>query len=332
MVDFAALVAQRVAATNRQPEREVDRCPADCRVDDDQALDSPSNSAEGDLPEFLSRLVQEGCELVIDDRGEPVLVPDNAVLAKELDRLRALLREALTEVGVRFGDISEEAQHAAAELLMEFKVEPVHVTTDVQAVEIMVSLAEVPDTDMVGIDIETCPLPQWREKRQVICLTERGRLAKKQSRPAYGPGLDPHRAETRTVQIYWGGPQAFVFDLASPAYERDGVCEWLETVLPLGQLANWPRTPSGGLSTAGKHLRRSRDIHPGLDLLADWSQLAQRVSTYGYPLLDKLSFGQIPGISTEYEVLLHRGSSIRILGMEQKVGFSLSMPNPWEPS
>ena len=53
--------------------------------------------------------------------------------------------------------------------------------------------------------------------------------------------------------------------------------------------SNWPRTPSGSLSTTAKHLRRLADHVPAAALLVRFSQLEQLRSNFGDKLLDGIN-------------------------------------------
>jgi DNA polymerase I len=53
--------------------------------------------------------------------------------------------------------------------------------------------------------------------------------------------------------------------------------------------SNWPRTPSGSLSTTAKHLRRLADQTPTAALLIRFSQLEQLRSNFGDKLLDRVN-------------------------------------------
>jgi len=418
---------------------------------------------------FLQQVAREGRDLIIDEHRAIVLRPAAPALAAVLERLLEPLQAACAAAGVHIGGIGRGAELAAVALLEQYEVEPILIASNKEAADAMAELIARPATTAVGLDTETCPLPQHRGLGQVIRLTRTGKIARVQPSPDYGSGLDPHRAEIRTVQVWWGGPRAYVFDMASAEAGRDGVrwstleplwdrrlaiynatfdckfllalglepakvydgmlaaglvsrgepnwsrpgsrrpslaiaakeilsvevpkegqlsdwsrsvltpaqvgyaaldavltrvinleafrrmefrqrrcwlrasatvpataaiefegismdrarhvqiaqmwgerlkaltaevqkatgvenprsgpqvAQWLVETLPPDVLATWPRTGKGALSTTGKHLRRVRDIHPGLNLLADWKQVAQRVSTFGSPLLEKLN-------------------------------------------
>ena len=53
--------------------------------------------------------------------------------------------------------------------------------------------------------------------------------------------------------------------------------------------SNWPRTPTGSLSTTAKHLRRLADEVPAAVLLVRFSQLEQLRSNFGDKLLDAIN-------------------------------------------
>ena len=63
----------------------------------------------------------------------------------------------------------------------------------------------------------------------------------------------------------------------------------LDATNPTNLASNWPRTPSGSLSTKAKHLRRLADEVPIAALLVRFSQLEQLHSNFGDKLLDRIN-------------------------------------------
>ena len=63
----------------------------------------------------------------------------------------------------------------------------------------------------------------------------------------------------------------------------------LEEQSSFGWLSSWPRTPTGGLSTKAKHLRRAVSVLPEAELLVRFSLLAQLRSNFGDKLLNRIS-------------------------------------------
>ena len=67
------------------------------------------------------------------------------------------------------------------------------------------------------------------------------------------------------------------------------VAGWLKGILPSNVLREWPRTKSGNLSIEGKVLRAFAHHHLGIEVISDHSKLSTLNSTFGLPLLDKVS-------------------------------------------
>jgi DNA polymerase-1 len=85
------------------------------------------------------------------------------------------------------------------------------------------------------------------------------------------------------------------FGITNPSSAQQ-VATWL--VGELGRLdatnatnlaSNWPRTPSGKLSTKAKHLRRLADHVPAVTLLVRFSHFEQLRSNFGDKLLDRIN-------------------------------------------
>src|SRR5262249_1476940 len=67
------------------------------------------------------------------------------------------------------------------------------------------------------------------------------------------------------------------------------IATWLNQALPTKVLAHWPRTDRGRLSTEGKVLQRYAEYHPGLQAIADYSNLRTLNTSFGLSLLDKIN-------------------------------------------
>jgi ribonuclease D len=90
---------------------------------------------------------------------------------------------------------------------LEVWTEAVRTTEDAARV-----IAELPAS--CGLDVETCPRPEYRTERPWLAITKKGELAKHQPDPKDRSGLDPHKARVRMVQVYSPEHEAvFLFDL-----------------------------------------------------------------------------------------------------------------------
>ena len=83
--------------------------------------------------------------------------------------------------------------------------------------------------------------------------------------------------------------------IANPSSARQ-VAAWLgaelgrvDAINATNFASNWPRTPSGSLSTTAKHLRRIADHVPAAGLLVRFSHLEQLRSNFGDKLLDGIN-------------------------------------------
>ena len=82
----------------------------------------------------------------------------------------------------------------ARALLEQVGVSVVLVKTEEHATAVVTALCELPNgATPLGLDIETTPLPEWREHK--------------------GAGLDPYLSRIRLVQVYPGGAECYVFDM-----------------------------------------------------------------------------------------------------------------------
>ena len=85
------------------------------------------------------------------------------------------------------------------------------------------------------------------------------------------------------------------FGISNPSSARQ-VATWLGSELArldgtnaTNLASNWPRTPSGSLSTTAKHLRRLANDLPAAAVLVRFSQLEQLRSNFGDKLLDGIN-------------------------------------------
>jgi DNA polymerase I len=109
----------------------------------------------------------------------------------------------------------EELELPALDLTDRLGVAAVLVETRAQAKEAVRALL----SDLkkhgppLGLDIETCPRPEF-VKRHWVRLNDDGTLAALQASPLHDadkPGIDPHRSDIATLQIYPGGRRCFIF-------------------------------------------------------------------------------------------------------------------------
>lgn len=73
--------------------------------------------------------------------------------------------------------------------------------------ELPAILAELEQAEFVGIDIETAPIGA---KPTPVRINKDGSVAARQAEPD-DAGLDPHRSEIATVQLFAGGDRVFIF-------------------------------------------------------------------------------------------------------------------------
>jgi DNA polymerase I-like protein with 3'-5' exonuclease and polymerase domains len=67
------------------------------------------------------------------------------------------------------------------------------------------------DEHHLGLDIETSPRPGQGAPRPAIAFNTDGTVSEIQPKWQSDAGLDPHRADIASLQLYAGGPTAFVF-------------------------------------------------------------------------------------------------------------------------
>ena len=105
----------------------------------------------------------------------------------------------------------DDLDNEALEFARGLGVEPVLVETREQAIA---AVAEMTDRcpPHIGVDIETAPLPQHAQPRPAIDINADGGLSGIVRKRHYdNTALDPNTSQIATLQLYAGGPRAFVF-------------------------------------------------------------------------------------------------------------------------
>jgi DNA polymerase-1 len=108
---------------------------------------------------------------------------------------------------------ADEDDDEALTFLETLGVEAVLIT-DIFAAAAAVAELEEQKPPIVGLDLETCPKPEFAAPRPPVPINKDGSVRKpkapdkKAPRP---PAIDPNRADIATLQIYPGGSRCFVF-------------------------------------------------------------------------------------------------------------------------
>ena len=132
---------------------------------------------------FMER-VTDG-ELVIE--GLDHLAPD------DLQKLQANLDDVRSEL------VPGHTSTASLDLLAKLGVEMVYVDTEQRAAAEVQRICR--SSRILGLDIETAPLPKFLPKAWPIAVTKDGRRSKLQATRDTSPALDPFRAEIRLLQV-----------------------------------------------------------------------------------------------------------------------------------
>ena len=132
---------------------------------------------------FLER-VADG-ELVIE--GLQRLAPDDR---QKLQGHRNDIRNEL---------LPDDTSTASLDLLSELNIELVHIDNEQRAAAEVKRICR--SSRMLGLDIETAPLPKFLPKAWPITVTKDGRRSKLQAKMDTSPALDPFRAEVRLLQV-----------------------------------------------------------------------------------------------------------------------------------
>jgi len=126
-----------------------------------------------------------------DELLPPETVPGNAQETVSGNATRPLVAKPQT-----VPDTATNGPTPAHTLLEQAGVKVVPVRTQAHAADVVTALCALPDNATLwGLDIETTPRPEWRKDTKA--------------------GLCPHKATIRTVQVYPGGGECFVFDVGT---------------------------------------------------------------------------------------------------------------------
>jgi DNA polymerase-1 len=208
----------------------ADTCPADMRVPD-MSGSSPvhvrlSNAAV-QVQALLRAVIDAGTTVLVGGPDGLVVEPPHPTLMAQLEAARDALLEALQARRAWTGEIPPAADAQTRALLAGYGVTPVLVRSEDALAVLLAELAQLPADTLIGIDIETQPQPAFRPPPYSLHIKPNGTLAKTQPQPDLSAGLDPRRADIRTVQLWWGAPEAYVVDLMyveaaklAPLWER----------------------------------------------------------------------------------------------------------------
>jgi DNA polymerase-1 len=157
----------------------------------------------------LRRAVREAHAL-----GAEFRIRGNAVEITGIDRLPNNLRDAL-DLDLLWSYLgAEEDDDEALAFLESLNVEAVLVDSTKGAAAALTELAAL-GASRIGIDIETTPKPEYPERRPAILINidnaVSARVKSKKDKVEKPAALDPHRGDVATLQLYGGGPRAFVF-------------------------------------------------------------------------------------------------------------------------
>jgi hypothetical protein len=124
-----------------------------------------------------------------DTANPPVDNSDNPPMEPDMQQATLLPDTASLATGPAVATVSAAELLTGAGVAVRYLVEPG------AAEQALSELLTLPDTGPWGLDIETAPLPAFRQDRKA--------------------GLDPWRSSIRLVQVYPGGPTCTVFDIAA---------------------------------------------------------------------------------------------------------------------
>lgn len=188
---------------------------------------------------------------------------------------------------------------AAAELLTGAGISVRYLAEPAQAAAALAELAALPDSGPWGLDIETMPLPAFRQDSKA--------------------GLDPWRSRIRLVQVYPGGPTCFVFDVQalglSPLRELLQARSWVahNAIFELKHLHHGGVTPArlgctllqdnalGHGRRALATLARER-LAWGMDKtlqLSDWTAANLEPAQLDYAALDAVASYRLARVQTD---------------------------------
>jgi len=191
-------------------------CPADMNAPDMSGacpvrVQLPDAAAR--VESLLTSVVDAGATILVGGSEGLTVEPPQPALLAELDVARGPLFEALQAHGAWTGRIPPAATAQTRALLERYGVEPVLVQSEGALKAMLAELNQLPADTLIGIDIETQPQPVYRPAPYSLRIKSNGTLAKTQPQPDLSAGLDPRRADIRTLQLWWGGHVVYVVDL-----------------------------------------------------------------------------------------------------------------------
>ena len=95
--------------------------------------------------------------------------------------------------------LPDDTSTASLDLLSELNIELVHIENEQRAAAEVQRICR--SSRMLGLDIETAPLPKFLPNAWPITVTKDGRRSKLQATMDTSPALDPYRAEVRLLQV-----------------------------------------------------------------------------------------------------------------------------------
>ena len=128
-------------------------------------------------------------------------VADGELVIEGLNHLAPDDRQKLQATGTIFvvSFYLTDTSTASLDLLSELGIEMVHVENEQRAAAEVQRICR--SSRMLGLDIETAPLPKFLPKAWPITVTKDGRRSKLQATMDTSPALDPFRAEVRLLQV-----------------------------------------------------------------------------------------------------------------------------------
>ena len=124
-----------------------------------------------------------------DNANQPVDTPENPPMEPDMQQATLLPDTASLATDPVVATVSAAELLTGAGVAVRYLVEPG------AAEQALSELLTLPDTGPWGLDIETAPLPAFRQDSKA--------------------GLDPWRSSIRLAQVYPGGPTCYVFDVAA---------------------------------------------------------------------------------------------------------------------
>ena len=128
-------------------------------------------------------------------------VADGELVIEGLQRLAPDDRQKLQghRNDIRNELLPDDTSTASLDLLSELNIELVHIDNEQRAAAEVQRICR--SSRMLGLDIETAPLPKFLPNAWPITVTKDGRRSKLQAKMDTSPALDPFRAEVRLLQV-----------------------------------------------------------------------------------------------------------------------------------